>query len=335
MADEQYRWLDRATAEILLRGESLEPVPADTRDQAERLARTLEALTAEPVKPDVELPGEAAALAAFRAARATASRPAPPHPSDAGPIRIDGPERNSGRPRWSRPVRFGLTAVLAVGMAGGAAVAATSGVLPAPFDDAPSRPVASASVASTPQRPLLSPSSRSALPEPTSGVPTSRAPHGDTRGTPSPGGDRAAGQWDGALSACRDVRAGKELSADRRRALKDAAGGTGRVRTYCTSLAADPTTTGRGRTGTDGGTRADRQTDQSDDEGHHITPGSKGSKGSKGIKGDVGDGGSKGGKSSKSAQGGEERESGEGGNGGDGGDRGGAGRDRGGRARAG
>ncbi|MCZ4607276.1 hypothetical protein O3S80_26640, partial [Streptomyces sp. Lzd4kr] len=69
MADEQYRWLDRETAERLLRGESLEAVDAADRDHAERLAKTLEALTAEPPLTRAELRGEAAALAAFRAAR--------------------------------------------------------------------------------------------------------------------------------------------------------------------------------------------------------------------------------------------------------------------------
>ncbi|MDV9173534.1 hypothetical protein R6V09_25965, partial [Streptomyces sp. W16] len=63
------RWLDRETAELLLRGESLEAVDPAARDQAERLARTLGALSVEPTSGKTELPGEEAALAAFRAAR--------------------------------------------------------------------------------------------------------------------------------------------------------------------------------------------------------------------------------------------------------------------------
>ena len=65
MADE-YRWLDRETAERLLRGESPDDaVDSTTRDQAERLARTLDALSAlsaqaTPVNESEELPGEAA-----------------------------------------------------------------------------------------------------------------------------------------------------------------------------------------------------------------------------------------------------------------------------------
>ncbi|MFQ6144878.1 hypothetical protein ACLMNJ_17650, partial [Streptomyces seoulensis] len=76
MADEQYRWLDRDTAERLLRGEPLDTVDPAVRDQAERLARALNALAADPYadasRPAAELPGEAAALAAFR--KATADR---------------------------------------------------------------------------------------------------------------------------------------------------------------------------------------------------------------------------------------------------------------------
>ncbi|MEV1066591.1 hypothetical protein [Streptomyces sp. NPDC050263] len=71
MADKQDRWLDRETAERLLRGES--PDIAVAREEAERLARTLgalSALAAEPLPADEELPGEAAALAAFRKAHA-------------------------------------------------------------------------------------------------------------------------------------------------------------------------------------------------------------------------------------------------------------------------
>lgn len=45
------RWLDRETAELLLRGESLEAVDPAARDQAERLARTLGALAGNPPRP--------------------------------------------------------------------------------------------------------------------------------------------------------------------------------------------------------------------------------------------------------------------------------------------
>ncbi|MYS11380.1 hypothetical protein GTW71_34265, partial [Streptomyces sp. SID6041] len=72
MADERYQWLDQETAERLLRGE---PVDADDDracSGAKRLAEALdEARTpATPPAARTDLPGEAAALAAFRAAHA-------------------------------------------------------------------------------------------------------------------------------------------------------------------------------------------------------------------------------------------------------------------------
>ncbi|MCX4589724.1 hypothetical protein OG819_08120 [Streptomyces sp. NBC_01549] len=73
MADEQDKWLDRDAAERLLRGEPLEAVDADTQGRAKRLADALGALGAlapEPAPSSAELRGEAAALAAFRQARA-------------------------------------------------------------------------------------------------------------------------------------------------------------------------------------------------------------------------------------------------------------------------
>ncbi|WP_338699792.1 hypothetical protein V2W30_24560 [Streptomyces sp. Q6] len=80
MADEHYKWLDREAAERLLRGEPLKAVVENSAHggaaadedlrQAERLAAALESLTALPSGPDGELPGEEAALKAFRESRA-------------------------------------------------------------------------------------------------------------------------------------------------------------------------------------------------------------------------------------------------------------------------
>lgn len=101
MADEQDGWLDRETAEILLRGESLKAVDPAVRDRAERLAETLDALAAYPAPTSGELPGEAAALAAFRKARAddaaewAARRP----PS------VTEPRRGRPMPGWSASAR--------------------------------------------------------------------------------------------------------------------------------------------------------------------------------------------------------------------------------------
>ncbi|MFJ8536345.1 hypothetical protein [Streptomyces sp. NPDC093591] len=260
MADEQYRWLDRETAERLLRGESLEAVDAADRDQAERLAKTLESLTAEPPLSSAELPGEAAALAAFRAARAgradapgTTGHGSGPHAvegSDVGLVRIGAPARAARRPRWARPVRLGLAAALAVGMVGGVAVAAGTGVLPTPFDrDEPARPAASVS-ASLPERTLVSPSPENgAQGEPTpdggskgptgSGNTQGAAPGSTAPGRETDAPDRdehSGGWWRDVTSSCRDLRDGKQLSADRRRALESAAGGSVTVRKYCQSV---------------------------------------------------------------------------------------------------
>ncbi|MEV7000114.1 hypothetical protein AB0N62_20780 [Streptomyces sp. NPDC093982] len=310
MADEQYRWLDRETAERLLRGESLEAVDPADRDQAERLAKTLEALTAEPPLSSAELPGEAAALAAFRAARAgrvTESAPVG-HSSvsgasevsdapdaglvDVGLVRIGGSDngvRRPSRPRWARPVRLGLAAALAVGMVGGVAVAAGTGVLTSPFvGDEGGRPAATVSAPVPPERPLFSPSPEGGVrggPEPDD---DSRAPTdpGTTEGA-EPGGpapdrgsapdrDEAARGWWKVVSAyCRDLRAGKELSNDRRRALESAAGGSERVRKYCRGVlnAVGDGTWGKSGSGKDRDRdrdrdrEQDRDRDSDDDEG--------------------------------------------------------------------
>ncbi|RFC72676.1 hypothetical protein [Streptomyces sp. AcE210] len=197
MADEHNKWLDRDAAERLLRGEPLEAVDAATRARAARLAETLDALAVTRVDGG-ELPGEAAALAAFRKAResgaeepgtatpkARHARPRgalAPVSSLHGPVghendanantnaAIDGYAgsdvgsvrlaRPDARPvRWGRPVRFGMAAALAGCMIGGVAVAAGTGVLPSPFGGrGEPGPAASVSAAASPERPLTSPS---------------------------------------------------------------------------------------------------------------------------------------------------------------------------------
>ncbi|MET9833179.1 hypothetical protein ABZ078_28635 [Streptomyces sp. NPDC006385] len=259
MADELYRWLDRETAERLLRGESLEAVDTADRDQAERLAKTLESLTVEPPPSSAELPGEAAALAAFRAARAGRddvavpvghrSRSGASRAADDGLVRIGAPAPAARRPRWGRPLRLALAATLAVGMVGGVAVAAGTGVLPEPFgDEEPARPAATVSAPAPQERPLVSPSPESTGPDRHTPDGTSKAPAGpgatqDTAPSGGPTGDResadeerdgsSGGWWKDFASSCRDIRDGKELSHDRRRDLVSAAGGSQRVPEYC------------------------------------------------------------------------------------------------------
>ncbi|MFJ9249277.1 hypothetical protein [Streptomyces sp. NPDC101776] len=248
------RWLDRATAELLLRGESLEAVDPAAREQAERLARTLGALSVEPSPAKVELPGEEAALAAFRAARtgndverAAVGRRGRAPSSDAGLVRLGRPATAVPGPRWGRSVRFGLTAAVAVGMFGGVAVAVGTGALPTPFHDDPT-PAASISAAVTPpDRTLVSPAPGGTG---DSGTPTtgsgSDGSSGEAAGsganpTPSAGADDdksvgSGGWWRAVASSCRAVREGKPLAPGRKRALAGAAGGTSQVWTYCDKL---------------------------------------------------------------------------------------------------
>ncbi|MEU9290827.1 hypothetical protein AB0D57_40905 [Streptomyces sp. NPDC048275] len=203
MADEHYKWLDREAAERLLRGEPLDAVDADTQGRADRLAEALGALAAEPALSSAELPGEAAALAAFRKTRTAKNGEAAelgrrgrahaaPHSSDAGLVRLGRPVPGGSRARWRRPVRFGLAAALAAGMIGGVAFAAGTGVLPTPFRDDSPNPAATVSAAVTPDRPLVSPSpgatrtDGSAAPLPgatTSGSPGSGSSTGSSSGS--------------------------------------------------------------------------------------------------------------------------------------------------------
>ncbi|MFF7469635.1 hypothetical protein [Streptomyces sp. NPDC008092] len=255
MADEQYKWLNRVTADRLLRGESLEAVDASARDQAERLAGTLGALSARATPAAAELPGEEAALAAFRKAReaaedartAAAARPGRAgRASDAGLIRIGAGSRPSRLPGWARPARLGLAAALTAGMLGGVAVAAGTGVLPTPFDDNHPGPVVSVSAAGTPARPDGSSSPESLLGGET-GTPSSAAtPGGSGKPSPDPSGRTKkrdtgslgipVGGWSGALTSCRAIQNGKSLGTDRRRALEGLAGGAGRVDKFCRAV---------------------------------------------------------------------------------------------------
>ncbi|MFD6287991.1 hypothetical protein [Streptomyces sp. NPDC060205] len=281
------RWLDRDAAESLLRGEPLETVDADIRAQAERLAEALGELGASAAEPaptgaagaagaagvrGTELPGEEAALAAFRSARLgrgeetapagpSRMRSAAPFPSpapssslgaslDAGLVRLGRftPDHRARSP-WSRPVRFGLAAALAAGMIGGVAVAATSGVLA--FGGGGPEPGTSATADVTQDRPLRTPSPgttrRGDDPRPEGGAdaPTggSSAPSGEVSegagtgaqpGSDDPGRQNRQGQrWARIASACRDIRDGKDLDAGRRRTLEDAARGAEQVQKYC------------------------------------------------------------------------------------------------------
>lgn len=104
--DDRNDWLDLRAAERLLDGEPLDAGPAlppADRDAAERLAALLDtaARAGRPV-PGTELPGEQAALAAFRAARAAESAGAGGAARNGPPVNGRSPNdhaRNGTRPR--------------------------------------------------------------------------------------------------------------------------------------------------------------------------------------------------------------------------------------------
>ncbi|GGS24830.1 hypothetical protein AB0E75_03165 [Streptomyces griseoviridis] len=283
MADKQGGWLDRETAERMLRGEPLDTVDPVARARAERLTEALGTLAGPDPRPGGELPGEAAALAAFRAARAERTpgtdparhRDTGPHTTGAAAgtplIRIGGRDNAARRVRRPRPLRLGLAAVLAAGMVGGVAVAAGSGAL-APFGAGDPEPTAS--VAATPDRPAVSPSPRD-VPQGGGADRSATAPAGggDTPASTGPGaepdqdtgsgagdpGDGAVGGgWRALTASCRDLTTGKQLDGTRRRALSRAAGGSSRVRAYCAAVLDDDVQRNRrdgrdGRDGNDGG----------------------------------------------------------------------------------
>ncbi|WP_317445011.1 hypothetical protein [Streptomyces collinus] len=272
MADEQYKWLTGDMAERLLRGESLEAVDSSAPDQARKLAEALGALSAEAAPATGELPGEQGALAAFRKVReeAEAERAAAAFGAagtgggsgtgardrDAGLVRIGRPTRSgtrSRRPGWARPVRFALAAAVAAGTLGGVAMAAGGGVLPNPFRDEHPGPVSSVSTAQSSGRPTATSSPRPPLniapgtPDGSSAPSLGGSPSGTAAGpgrdaaeqvTPGPG-DPSGTWWREAAAACRDLRDGKELGNDRRRALENLAGGPVRVTRYCRGVLAE------------------------------------------------------------------------------------------------
>lgn len=275
MADEQHRWLDRDTAERLLSGLPPEAADPAAREQAERLARTLGALAPPPLTCE-ELPGEAAALAAFRKAReerearfetAGAGRAAGTRTLEAGLVRLGGSRPDATatvrRPRWTRPVRLALAAAMAAGMVGGAAALAGTGAFPGPVGDPGSDPAASVTASATPgERPLVTPPpekgtgggatldedrgkpSAGAGPARPGGPAASDDKHPHKGAPPAPGqgpkgpGSHAGRGWKEIVAACRALRDDRPLGGERRRLLENAAGDSARVSPYCKGVLA-------------------------------------------------------------------------------------------------
>lgn len=306
MADERYRWLDAEAAERLLSGEPPQAAGPPAGDQAERLADVLRALSAPPPTDEGELPGEAAALAAFRKSRdeRTGQADSAPHTgdgtgpggADVGLIRLGArPPGRTGTPggaRRPRPARMALAAALVVGMAGGAAVLAGTGLLPTPFDDSRSGP-AGAATATHPQRPLISPPARSVSPDGPEGGTADGGRDGAQGGeepgrtpTGSPPGDGRTAhgvRWKLVVSACRSWHQGRPLDGEHRRALHEAAGGASHVAAYCHDLAAGAGAGGkddekdrddRGGKGAGGGAQdAETRVDRDEDVPQDTLPG--------------------------------------------------------------
>ncbi|MET9603733.1 hypothetical protein ABZZ17_01565 [Streptomyces sp. NPDC006512] len=205
MADEHNGWLDAAAADRLLRGEPAGPAGAgaDPRARAEaaRLRAALDSLSV-PRQPGRELPGEEAAVAAFRAARpagAAPRRPAAGEPAAHEPLvslTPLPPVRVPAQRRTSTSVRFGLAAALAGVAVGGIAAAAGSGLLdraarhtagPAPAVSVSAdtdRPAGGENDGPAPLIPRPDPSAQPGVDGFAASPGTSRMPGTDTRTTP-------------------------------------------------------------------------------------------------------------------------------------------------------
>lgn len=242
MADERDRWLDRAAADRLLRGEPVAPgAEQHARTRSERLRAALDALAEPPPAAAAGLPGElrgeAAAVAAFRAARGSLLAAEPqtrsPDPElfgsadtvvELGPP-AGGPAPAS-RSRRGRPVRFALAAAVASVAVGGLAAAAGTGLLDRDTRDTAGR-VPAVSVTSgalsagqeggAKARPLSSPGT-TAPPgaERPSGTPQpGNTPGADGRTTTGPGGGATAASGGSGTEPTANGSAGDKDGRDR------------------------------------------------------------------------------------------------------------------------
>ncbi|GAA3391785.1 hypothetical protein [Streptomyces roseoviridis] len=269
MADERYQWLDQEAAERLLRGEPVDPVDDASRAQAELLARALDtARTPSAAATAGELPGEEAALAAFRKAtaeRAAAAGPAGTSaPADLGAVRIAPVP--TGR-RWGRSLRYGLAAALAAVTVGGVAVAAGTGMLPLTSEPASGHsvravdttgPTASGSPGdgtgtgtgtNAPGVPA-DPDRTTGTPGPTGGPSSATPGAGDTAGaTAEPDRTTAGPDGDGAsrdkriVEACKEYRAGRLTDSGRQRLAGSLRSGE-TVKRYCERVLAGAPSSG-------------------------------------------------------------------------------------------
>ncbi|MEU8996710.1 hypothetical protein AB0C95_18180 [Streptomyces caniferus] len=278
MADDRYNWLDKDTAEQLLRGE---PVSARHGDGARELEQFLEAAAAVAARaPETaQLPGEDAAVEAFRQAarRGSGAR----HRTAADPfpdgVRTAHTADVTERTRLGRPFRRGFAVALAACAIGGVAVAAGTGVLPSPFRGGDPAPASSVSAAETP-RPFRTGEPGAQTDGTTAQTPDATPGRPDTRpsGTPTPGASPGAGTRPGGtpsggtgrdhgkpggkatdpgrgstknllLALCKNYESGKRGTMDRDtlRRLESKAGGPDKVHAFCRAYLARYQTGGR------------------------------------------------------------------------------------------
>ncbi|MGG7571839.1 hypothetical protein [Streptomyces sirii] len=260
MADDRYDWLDKDAAEHLLRGE---PVSARHGDGAHELEQLLQAAAAVGAKTSgaAPLPGEEAAVSAFRQAAGARSRGR----AAAGRTAVRGARATAAaeRPWVVRPFRRGFVVALAACAIGGVAVAAGTGVLHSPFRDSDDpEPASTVSAVETPgpfdtrEPGAQTDGTTERTPDPSSGGKTAGSDGdptpGSSRGaTPGPGkgtpGGRGHDQEPGdggsgkggkkklLLSLCRDYESGKNRQMDREtvQRLESKAGGPEKVHAFC------------------------------------------------------------------------------------------------------
>ncbi|MFG3115236.1 hypothetical protein ACGF4C_12605 [Streptomyces sp. NPDC048197] len=262
MADDRYDWLDKDTAERLLRGERVgSPYDAGAQELEQLLAAA--AAVGARAPEAAPLPGEEDAVAAFRRAvpYGSGARSAR-RGSDAAVPTVHAADV-AERTRFARPFRRGFAVALAACAIGGVAVAAGAGVLPGPFrgGEEPG-PGSSASSARTPG-PLATTEPGEAQTDGTTGS-TPDATHGGTStapsdtatpgaspgatgvpgsGTPGRHGDQGGKKTDpgrGAkkkllLTLCQEYESGNRdrMDRDKRQRLERRAGGADNVHTFC------------------------------------------------------------------------------------------------------
>ncbi|MFD3485080.1 hypothetical protein [Streptomyces sp. NPDC058665] len=275
MAHERETWLNHGVAELLLRGRPVETADEHAQAQADRLAGVLaEAVDGGADAGSGELPGEAAALAAFRQAVGTAGRTVSrskgvvaASAADAdgiGTVRLGPEPRRVRLPSFGRPIRLGVAAAMAGCALSG--VAAGAGYLYAPSaGESSPRPSNSASGAVTPE-PLVSesPSPGVSRPPPLPGespesdagsvVPGATGSHSTAGagGGPKGGQDkdesgkgRTSGdgwksgdgeKWYAKLvQACQEYRNGT-IAVGKKKQLEEAARGPAGVKRFCDGL---------------------------------------------------------------------------------------------------